>query len=126
MTDVSDKSGKAEIYARPFSGPGAELKVFSSGTSAWMTGESSIALHWRADRKELFYLSADWTAISVPVTLGSTPRVDPPQPLFAIPPGTQFDVSADGQQFLVNVGVQGPESPPLSVIVIRTADHNLP
>ena len=91
---ASDKSGKAEIYARPFSGPGAELKVCSSGTSAWMTGGSSIAVHWRADGKELFYLSADWTAMSVPVTLGSTPRVDPPQPLFAIPPGSGSSTSA--------------------------------
>ena len=126
VTYVSDKSGKAEIYARPFSGPGAELKVSSSGTSAWMTGGSSIAVHWRADGKELFYLSADWKVMSVPVTLGSIPQVGPPQPLFAIPPGSQFDVSTDGQRFLVNARVQGPESPPLNVIVNWTAEHNLP
>jgi len=58
--------------------------------------------------EDLFYLSADWTAMPVPVTLGWTPRVDPPQPLFAIPARSQFDVSADGRRFLVNARVQGP------------------
>jgi len=71
-------------------------------------GGSSIAVHWRADGEDLFYLSPDWTAMSVPVTLGWTPRVDPPQPLFAIPARSQFDVSADGRRFLVNARVQGP------------------
>jgi serine/threonine protein kinase len=125
VTYVSDKSGKAEIYARPFSGSGAEMKVSSSGTSAGLMGGSSIAVHWRGDGKELFYLSADWQVMAVPVTLGSTLQAGLPQPLFAIPPGSQFDVSPDGQRFLVNARVQGPESPPLNVVVNWTAEHNL-
>jgi hypothetical protein len=38
--------------------------------------------------------------------------------------GSQFDVSPDGQGFLVNARLQGPEPPTLNVMVNWAAEHN--
>ena len=123
VTYVSNKSGKLEIYARPFPGPGADVQI-SSGTATFLTGGSPLAVHWRGDGKELFYLSADSKVTSVAVNRsGTTFQAGTPQPLFAIPPGSQFDVTKDGQRFLVNARAQGSESEPLSVILNWKAEH---
>jgi Tol biopolymer transport system component len=122
VTYVSDKSGEFQIYARPFPGPGEEWQI-SSGTASEVGGGSSIALKWRADGKEAFYLSADWQVMSVSVT--TTPRFQTgvPRPLFRVLPGSQFDVTADGQRFLVNAPLQNSESQPLNVVLNWNSAH---
>jgi hypothetical protein len=46
-----------------------------------------------------------------------------------VPAGTKLGpyeiTDAIGKRFLVNARVQGPESPPLNVVVNWTAEHNL-
>lgn len=113
---ASDKSGQFEIYVRPFAGPGPESQI-SSGAKVSLMGGSPIAVHWRRDGKELFYLSRDWKVMSVPVSAGPAFKPSVPRPLFAVPPGSQVEAAGDGQRFLVNVPAQDSKAAPLRVIL---------
>lgn len=107
-------SGRFEVY----------LQNFPAATGRWqISTEGGIQPKWRADGKELYYLGLDGRLMAVPLSLGALPEIDPkPQPLFQTGlDGTtgvvwhQYDVTPDGQRFLVN----RPETvtTPLSVIV---------
>ena len=102
----SDETGQLEIYVRPFPGPGRPEKISTSG------GGSP---RWRADGRELYYVTVDGKVMAVPIgTQGSTIVPGTPsilfQPRVAGGPWSsgagnlhqQYDVSADGR-FLVNV-----------------------
>ena len=108
----SEESGKPEVYVRPFPGPGGQWQVSTDG------GGSP---RWRRDGKELFYLSADNKIMAVPVRLGSTFQAEPPTALFSVRPDTLYDVSADGQRFLVNNPSGEESSPPLTLLTDWTA-----
>lgn len=60
---------------------------------------------WRLDGKELFFLSPDDRMMAVDVTLGATVTWRIPHELFQASPfflnATRYDVSADGQKFLI-------------------------
>ena len=73
---------------------------------------------WSRDGKEIFYLTQDrTTVVSVAVeTAGGVFRTGPPRALFKPGEDVTFDVSADGQRFLVNRTVSVTD-PPVSVIV---------
>jgi hypothetical protein len=45
----------------------------------------------------------------------------PPAPLFKVAPSGDYDVSADGQRFLVTTGVTGSQSSPFNVVLNWTA-----
>jgi len=97
----SDESGKTEVYIRGFNPPGGKWRVSSDG------GDSPV---WRADSREIFYRSPDANLMSVGVLQGTTFDGAVPVPLFKIPGkilelgvATQYDVSADGQRFLMNI-----------------------
>jgi hypothetical protein len=57
--------------------------------------------------------------MAVPITLSPTFRSGPPSPLFAIHPGgaQPFDVSADGQRFLVDIAPSDQGSSPFSLVL---------
>lgn len=94
----SDESGKAEVYIRPFPGPGGKWQVSTAGGSR---------PRWRQDGKELFYLSNNDKIMSTEITLGSsTVDIGSVKPLFHFRPfsggGREvYDVTGDGQRFLV-------------------------
>jgi hypothetical protein len=97
---ASDETGQFEVYVRPFPGPGGKWLVSTSG------GHDP---RWRRDGKELFYVT-DKQMMSVPVTASAASfEVGMVKALFDIPPTPTeqgravFDVSPDGQRFLVNV-----------------------
>jgi hypothetical protein len=72
---------------------------------------------WSRDGKEILYLTEDRSLVSVPVeTAGGVLRTGAPRPLFKISENGSFDVTADGQRFLVNRAVSDID-PPISVIV---------
>ena len=73
---------------------------------------------WSRDGKEIFYLSLDRTTIvSVPVeTAGGVFRTGTPRTLFKLGEEATFDVTADGQRFLVNRTVSVTD-PPVSVVI---------
>ena len=119
---VSDKSGQNEVYVRPFAKPGAELQV-SSGTTMCSQGGCAPPPRWRADGRELFYISSDWKLMSVPINGSPELQAGAARALFALPEGAEFDVNADGQRFLVNMPVQSVGTAPLNVVLNWTAEH---
>jgi serine/threonine protein kinase/Tol biopolymer transport system component len=109
----SDKSGDFEIYVRPFPGPGASTRVSSAG---------GCQPRWRHDGTELFYVAPDGHLVAVPVKLptsGNGIVLGTPRPLFStrirstVQGGVvhEYDVSADGQRFLMNLPDERPPNP---------------
>ena len=113
---ASNESGKWEVYVTSFPAAQGKWQVSSGG------GEQP---RWRGDGKELFYLSSDGKVMSVPVTEGANFDVGAPVPLFQANPrepvGTSeqlfYDVSRDGQRFLINTEVKQREVEPMTVIL---------
>jgi hypothetical protein len=116
----SNASGgyKYEIYVQPF--PKA-----SSGKWKVSTG-GGIAPRWRADGKELFYVSADSKMMAVEVSTSPVLKFGTPKVLFHAPilrggtihNVTRYDVSADGKRFLINSATAEGAAPPPSPITI--------
>ena len=111
----SNETGNWEIYVSPF----------PNGTSKWQVSRGGIEPRWRRDGKELFYLSAEGKMMAVPVKLGTSFEAGPPVVLFQThlrqPISAQdvfsYDVTGDGQKFLINTKVDEPNAAPLSVIL---------
>ena len=115
----SNANGPMEIYVRPFKGEGDAILVSSAG------GVHPI---WRADGRELFYLSPKDELMVVSVlNSGTNIKFEEPQRLFkaevndiAITVASPYDVAPDGQRFLVNM----PE-PPEPLLFIQGIDKLL-
>jgi hypothetical protein len=105
---TSDESGQTEVYVQAFPGPGGKWQVSTGG------GHSPV---WARNGKELFFRSGAKT-MAVPVAT---------EPMFS--PGAtrqlfeanyyemprreaNYDVSPDGQHFLVVKGSSGGTAPP--------------
>jgi Tol biopolymer transport system component len=95
----SNQSGRDEVYVKRFPDDGSQPFPVSS------KGGKQPA--WRRDGDELFYTAADGNVTAVSVNLaGIEPGFGSPQALFPAPPSGQnqrrnYEVSADGQRFLV-------------------------
>ena len=113
----SNRSGRFEIEVSSFPTPGRRYPVSTEGGGF---------PRWRADGRELFYLSADSRLMAVPFTAGAAPTIGTPVPLFearliAHPDrGTfaeyEYHVNPDGSQFLINQLMVPPDSS-MTVIV---------
>ena len=93
---VSDQSGRFEVYVQSFPEVGRSLPVSAGG------GRQPL---WSRDGSELFYVEGN-TLMTVPVSTHSGFSTGTPTPLFELqnPPRLltlQYDVSADGQRFVV-------------------------
>ena len=115
---VSNESGRFEIYLQPFPGPGGQAQVSTNG---------GAQVRWRRDGKELFYIALDGRLMAVPIRLAfntQTIEAGSPIPLFAtrvggalsIPFRQQYDISPDGQRFLMNT-VTEEAAAPITVIL---------
>jgi len=114
---ASDESGQFEVYVRPFPSGGEQWRVSTGG------GDSP---RWRRDGKEVFYLAPDGKIMAVPVTAGSTLQTGPPQALFqsqgltsvgVLRQAVHWDVTADGQRFLVVAPEVQAAGVPITVVV---------
>jgi Tol biopolymer transport system component len=107
---VSDESGRPEVYVQPFELAGEKQRVSTAG------GELPV---WRRDGKELFYLSPTNTLMAVPVVLGSRIAIGEPTDLFDTTPSRHraYDVSPDGQRFLIATAEANASSTPLTVVI---------
>ena len=85
------------------------MQTFPGHSGKWQisTGGGSDA-RWNANGKELVYLSADQHLMSVAIRTTPSFEADVPKPLFVarvLFPGvglrTHYDMSADGQRFLL-------------------------
>jgi len=109
-----------EVYALAFDSE----KMTSSGTRHQVSAGGGFQPRWRADGKELFYLSGR-SVMSVSVIPGRELQLSPPKALFEVTfwggAGAatvhRWDVSADGQRFLINTGADEIEKAPITVIL---------
>jgi Tol biopolymer transport system component len=106
----TDESGRNEVYVVSFPDGQGRVQISSAGgTNA----------KWSRSGREILYTAFDGkvTAVEVDATRGL--HVGTPRPLFQLPEGTAFnwDVSADGERFLLNVPVTKSSSVPLSVVM---------
>jgi len=105
----SNESGESEVYVVPFPGPGGKVRIST------VRGDNA---RWRRDGKEIFYLAGN-TLMAAAVTANrSRFDVGPVQRLFEVPMVDgywPYDVSPDGQRFLVNTLESAV--PPLTIVV---------
>lgn len=76
---------------------------------------------WRRDGKELFFLSLDQKMMAVDMNLGPTVTAGTPHPLFQAQAlflfGQRYDVSADGQRFLMYSSSSSSGNVPITVVM---------
>ena len=108
----SNESGNWEIYVAPFPGPGRKWQV-SVGGGGWPK--------WRRDGAEILYLNPSGDMMGVTVDeRGAGLAFGQPQMLFEFrltSTGPGFDVSADGQRFLVVEPAESLPPEPVTVVV---------
>jgi Tol biopolymer transport system component/predicted Ser/Thr protein kinase len=112
----SSESGQREIYVQPFS-QGPKQQVSIGG------GQMPV---WNRNGTEIFYAARDGTLTAVGLRLSSgRAEIAEPQPLFPLQLGTSgeipwirhyFDVSPDGQRFIVIR--RAPDAEPDSAVVV--------
>jgi Tol biopolymer transport system component len=114
---VSEENGPRHVYVGGFS-PEAPEK---GPTSKWQVSTAPGFLpRWRADGRELYYLGVDNRMMAAVISTGSAAfRVESVRPLFTVNAqlsGGAYDVSGDGQRFLVNA-LSDEEQAPISLVV---------
>jgi len=113
---TSDESGKNEVYVARFPGPGGKWQISTGGGNF---------PRWRRDGTEIFYLSLDNKLMSAAANgKGSGFEVGAVKPLFQTRVAGQryeYDVSSDGQRFLINTFPEQVASAPITVVVNWTA-----
>jgi serine/threonine protein kinase/Tol biopolymer transport system component len=109
---ASNETGSLQVYVTSFLTPTARTRISTAGGSD---------PQWRADGRELYYVSSDQTLMAVPVGQGATWEHGDPEPLFrtsfepfSLTFGSVYTPSRDGQRFLV-VELLEPDEPQLVV-----------
>ena len=118
---ASDDSGNWEVYVTTFPGAAGKWQVSRGGTEP----------RWRADGKEIFYISPTGMLMAVPVEAADGFSSEAPTPLFqthgraSISSSDLFtyDATRDGQRFLVNRYVKPDHIPPLNIVLNASADQ---
>ena len=118
---VSDESGTSNVYVRSFP---------SSGGRKWQVSTAGgYQPRWRSDGKELFYMSPSGQLTSVDITPGIASAPGRPAILFqtavfgggASVNNWYWDVTADGQRFLINTVISGAEPSTLNAGALTQA-----
>ena len=119
---VSIKSGRYEVYVRPFLRPGNEVRISSDG------GDQ---VRWGPDGTELFYVGPDGQLFAVKIQFGSNGEIadhKSPEQLFKThmgelmggTRGSQYFVSKDdkgGLRFLMNTLSEEVNTSPINLIL---------
>ncbi len=112
----SDETGRVEVYVQSFEG------LSSNTQKRYQLSQGGGGMpRWRGDGTELFYLTASGRMMSVPIRAADAAlEFDPPETLFQTRPIPQqwnwFDVSSDGQHFLLNLPQEFSNSSRINVI----------
>jgi Tol biopolymer transport system component len=109
---TSDESGRYEIYVQAFT-PGAP----ASGGKALLSTNGGLDPHWRRDGRELYYRSPDGKLIAVDVTLGAEVKAGTPRELFSFGSLFSWEVTGDGQRFLLMTSADETSVPPFTVVL---------
>jgi eukaryotic-like serine/threonine-protein kinase len=118
---ASNESGDWEVYVTTFPDAAGKWQVSRGGG-----GEP----RWRGDGKEIFYLSPAGTLMAVATDAAETFSSGTPTPLFQVrgraPISSTdlftYDVTKDGQRFLVNQYVKPEQIAPLTIVQHALAD----
>ncbi|PWT90056.1 MAG: hypothetical protein C5B55_10295 [Blastocatellia bacterium] len=111
---TSNETGQSEIYSARLDHPGEKFRISTEG---------GINPRWRRDGQELFYLSPNNHLMSVAIKPGDTFYASSPTPLFNTDPLTNdFDVTADGQRFVLITSAPGTQFLPYVVVFDWTAE----
>jgi Tol biopolymer transport system component len=118
---ASNESGDWEIYVTTFPTAAGKWQVSRGG---------GTEPRWRGDGKEIFYMGARGTLTAVPVNSEGTFSTGKPTPLFQSQLRAQvsstdifnYDVTRDGQRFLVNHYAKPQQVAPLHVVLNATAE----
>jgi Tol biopolymer transport system component len=112
---VSEETGAPQVVVQSF--PNGEYRV-------QVSSQGGTEPQWREDGKELFFLGADRMMMAVRVSLRPTFQAEEPNPLFltrvpilANPYRWHYDVSADGERFLVNTAPNSVPPPAIHVVM---------
>jgi Tol biopolymer transport system component len=120
MAFLSDETGRMELYLQDlYTGPEPRL----TGNRRQLSADGALAVRWRADGKELFYLNAENWLVAIPLTHAHAPgaprrlfqTTTPMRNLSVGGPDWGFDVSPDGQRFLIADG-RGIHPAPIIVV----------
>jgi dipeptidyl aminopeptidase/acylaminoacyl peptidase len=109
----SNESGQSEVYVLPFPGPGQKWQVSVGGGSH---------PRWRRDGKEIYYRSPDEKIMSAEVNAsGGKFEVQNVRSLFRARFGSGgndcYDVTADGQKFLIITPSEGAATATLTIVL---------
>ncbi|HJZ81546.1 MAG TPA: hypothetical protein VKD91_14415 [Pyrinomonadaceae bacterium] len=115
MAYCSDESGRYEVYVQSFPGHGGKRQISTGG---------ALGPRWAG--KELFYHALDGKLMAVEVKPGKNFEASAPVPLFEFRPGGNlitpfYDVTRDGQRFLMSTIVETQPAAPLTVMLNWTA-----
>ena len=126
----SNETGKEEIYVQTFPQQTGRWEIYATSfpdarIKRQVTTAGGEQPRWNGNGKELFYLSPDEKVMAVPVTTGEKFESGNPVALFQATPRQPitnaelfvYDVSRDGQRFLINTPVKQTEATPMSVIL---------
>jgi eukaryotic-like serine/threonine-protein kinase len=112
MAYVSDESGSNDVYVTTFPVPGRKWQV--------STGGGGLP-RWSRNGNEVVYLGPGTRLFAAEVSVtGETLQVGKTQALFVTRvwrPGVIYDVTRDGQRFLVNTAALGQNPGPLTLVV---------
>jgi eukaryotic-like serine/threonine-protein kinase len=110
---TSDESGRPEVYVQDYPALKEKFPVSTDG---------GADPQWRRDGAELFFLAADHKLMAVAIKRGPTFEAGIPTALFQTrvtgltDVRTHYQVTADGQRFLVNTISPGDRGAPIHVV----------
>ena len=110
---ISDETGRFEVYVQPMPPTGMKWQISNGG---------GMEPRWRADGKELFLIAADERLMAVDIRADQSFEAGIPKPLFLFherfmgPHRFNYDVSKDGQKFLINALMDSTENRPVHLI----------
>jgi serine/threonine-protein kinase len=111
---ISNESGRYEVYVQPFPGPGGKWQISTEG------GTEPL---WNPNGRELFYRSGN-KIMAVDVTTQPGFAAGTPRKLFEGPylpsplTNPNYDVSPDGQRFLMLKPSESAEAAPTQINVV--------
>jgi serine/threonine protein kinase len=117
---TSDESGRSEVYVQTFPRSGGKWVVSTNG---------GAQPRWRRDGKEIFFIAPDRKLMVADVKLedsvfeAGVPRVLFQTNVSGYPnPRNVYDVSADGQRFIIITPPEETSATPITVVANWTAD----
>ena len=110
---VSNEAGREDVY----------VQSFPPGQGKWMISNAG-GTHpvWRRDGRELFYIQAQRSLMSVEIRSGTLAEPGRPQQLMETPGSGLFDVTPDGQRFLFSAPSREERPEPIQIVLQWTGE----